>query len=77
VNWIIKVLRGFGLFWWDFLVGDTPEIFVMTVAAVGLTYLVSERWHQPHAAMALLPALAIGALAWSVQRARAAWRRKD
>jgi hypothetical protein len=26
----------FGRFWWDFLVGDTPEIFVGVLATVGL-----------------------------------------
>ena len=28
----VRVIKGFGMFWWDFLVGDTPEIFV----AVGI-----------------------------------------
>lgn len=26
----------FGRFWWDFLIGDTPELFVATLVVIGL-----------------------------------------
>jgi hypothetical protein len=35
MNAITKALRTFGLFWWNFLVGDTPEIFVATLVIIG------------------------------------------
>lgn len=33
-----RLLRSFGHFWVDFLVGDTPELFVGAVVAVGLGF---------------------------------------
>lgn len=54
-----------GRFWWDFLVGDTPELFVATLvllgAAVGLR-------HDPMAAVVVLPVLAVLALVVSAWR---------
>ena len=34
-------LRSFGHFWWDFLVGDTPELGLATAAIVGLAFLLA------------------------------------
>jgi hypothetical protein len=40
-----RALRAFGLFWWDFLVGDTPELALATGALVGLAFLLAgQRW---------------------------------
>ena len=36
-----RALRAFGHFWWDFLVGDTPELAVATGALVGLAFLLA------------------------------------
>jgi hypothetical protein len=30
----------FGHFWWEFLIGDTPELFVGAVAVVGIVALL-------------------------------------
>lgn len=30
-----RVLRSVGRFWWNFLVGDTPELFVGVLAVLG------------------------------------------
>ena len=38
---IARVIRAFGHFWWDFLVGDTPELAVATAALVGLAFLLA------------------------------------
>jgi Na+/melibiose symporter-like transporter len=35
-----RIVAGFGRFWWDFLVGDTPELFVGSVVVVGLVALM-------------------------------------
>ena len=37
---VVRVVRAFGLFWWDFLVGDTPELALATGAIVGLAFLL-------------------------------------
>ena len=29
-------VAAFGRFWWDFLVGDTPELFVAVLVVIGL-----------------------------------------
>ncbi len=29
------MLGAFGRFWWEFLIGDTPELFVGAVAVIG------------------------------------------
>jgi hypothetical protein len=34
-------VRAFGHFWWDFLVGDTPELALATGAIVGLAFLLA------------------------------------
>ena len=60
--------KAFGRFWWDFLVGDTPELFLGVVAILGvvtlLTHLVSTT-----VAWVLLPVMVIAALGMSVWRA--------
>ena len=33
---ILRWLAAFGRFWWDFLIGDTPELFVGAVAVIGV-----------------------------------------
>jgi len=37
---IAKALRAFGHFWWDFLIGDTPELALATGIIVALAFLV-------------------------------------
>lgn len=39
-SWPIRAVRGFLHFWWDFLVGDTPELFVGTLLIVGVLELL-------------------------------------
>jgi hypothetical protein len=64
-------LKGFARFWWDFLVGDTPELFVAVVIIITVVALLSERGHFNSACVIVLPALAIAALALSLWRASA------
>lgn len=33
-----KGIVAFGRFWWDFLVGDTPELFLAVLAVIGLAF---------------------------------------
>ncbi len=66
----MRLLKGFGRFWWDFLIGDTPELFVAALVIVGATALVSEVGHFNAVAIFLLPLMAILALVVSLARAK-------
>lgn len=35
-NVVVRSARAFGRFWWDFLIGDTPELFMATLAVIAL-----------------------------------------
>lgn len=35
----MRYVRAFGAFWYDFLVGDRPELFVGSIVALGLVWL--------------------------------------
>jgi hypothetical protein len=73
---IVRLVKGFGQFWWDFLVGDTPELFVAAVAIIGVIALLSEVGHFNAASIVVLPLAAIGAMAWTLRRAIRLSRRK-
>ena len=73
---VIRLIKGFGMFWWDFLVGDTPELFVAALVIIAAVALVSETWHANTAAVIVLPVLAVTALTVSVRRASNAAKRK-
>jgi hypothetical protein len=62
-----RLLRAFGLFWWDFLVGDTPELALATAALVGLAFLLAG---NRVVAAILLPLVAAGFLLASTYRGR-------
>jgi len=70
-SWPVRLVRGFARFWWDFLVGDTPELFVAVLLIVGVVSLVSLVGHDNTLAAVLLPTLSVVALGASVLRA---WR---
>jgi hypothetical protein len=38
----MRYVRAFGRFWWDFIVGDTPELAVGAVCILGLALLLDE-----------------------------------
>ncbi len=37
---ITRLVKAFLMFWWDFLVGDTPELFIGIVLILGILFLV-------------------------------------
>ena len=61
--------RAFGRFWWEFLIGDTPELFVGAVAIIGVLALVSLKPGLRTVAALLAPVLVAGVLTASVYRA--------
>jgi hypothetical protein len=60
----------FGRFWWDFLVGDTPELLVGAAVAVGLAALFVHNVGIRVIVVGALPVLVVGILALSTLRAR-------
>ncbi len=64
---ITKALRAFGHFWWDFLVGDTPELALATGVIVAVAFLVDG---ERVVAVILLPLVAAGFLLLSALRGR-------
>ena len=72
----VRLVKGFAKFWWDFLVGDTPELFVATLVIIATIALLSEAGHFNAAAVVAQPLLAVVALAVSVRRAVRAARRR-
>lgn len=72
---VVRVLKGFGMFWWDFLVGDTPELFVAALVIIGVVAVSRIVLQENAFAIVLLPLLAIIALAISVRRAQRAARK--
>ncbi len=67
----MRRLRGFGRFWFDFIVGDDWRIAAGVVAALGLGALALRTGLLPHELLAVLVAAAmIAVVLVSVLRAR-------
>jgi hypothetical protein len=60
-------LTAFGRFWWDFLVGDTPELFLGVLVVVATALLLR---HDGVAAVAAVPLECAVLVAASVYRGR-------
>jgi hypothetical protein len=66
VNRVTRSLRGFGAFWWDFIVGDDWVIAAAVVVALGGTALIARSgW----AGWWLLPVVTASVLTLSLHRA--------
>jgi hypothetical protein len=63
-------VTAFGRFWWDFLIGDTPEIFVAVVVGLVGVWALARPAHHPGWAAVVLVAGVVGVLTGSVLRAR-------
>jgi hypothetical protein len=66
---IRRWLGAFGRFWWDFLVGDTPELTVGAVLAVGAAAALAVDRSINAVAVAALPLVVVLVLSGSVRRA--------
>jgi hypothetical protein len=58
--------RAFGHFWWDFLIGDAPELFLAVVAVVILALLLR---HHRQVAYIVIPLATILTLVGSTLHA--------
>ena len=70
-----RLVRAFGHFWWDFLVGDTPELALATGGVVAAAFLLAgTHW----LGAIVLPLLAAGFLLLSALRgSRQAQRKRE
>ncbi len=64
---VVRGVKAFGKFWWDFLVGDTPELFLATGIIVALAFLIDG---QHLVGVILLPLVAAAFLLASTLRGR-------
>ena len=66
-NPLSRAVVAFGRFWWEFLIGDTPELFVATLLVIGL----AEALHREEAlGIVVVLGTLLGCLAASVWRGR-------
>jgi hypothetical protein len=63
-------VTAFGRFWWDFLVGDTPEIFVMAVTVIAAVALLSHLRVGRGLIVGIYPLAVVAVLCASVIRGR-------
>ena len=64
-----RITIAFGRFWWEFLIGDTPELFVGAAAVVGLVALLCVDASLRMACAVILPVLVLALLTLSVWKA--------
>jgi hypothetical protein len=67
VKIIWRGLKGFGAFWVDFLIGDSPEIAVGVVIILVIAFLLQ---HTPLAAAIILPVGVVSLLTFSLFRGK-------
>jgi hypothetical protein len=69
----VGYVRAFGAFWYDFLIGDRPELFIGSIVVLALVWLAINVGFSPTAAGGLLTVLVLalaGLSIWSATRAR-------
>ncbi|MGA3217627.1 MAG: hypothetical protein ABSE77_00915 [Acidimicrobiales bacterium] len=67
---VVRWLMAFGRFWWDFLVGDTPELLIGVLIALGVVALLVKGPSVNAAGVAAFPVIVAVLLGLSVYRAR-------
>ena len=65
-----RYVRAFGHFWWEFLVGDTPELLVGAVLAVIVVAVLAHHGVARAVTVGAMPVLVIVLLGTSVRRAQ-------
>ena len=61
----MKYVKGFGLFWWDFIVGDSALLAIGGAGALVVSYLLVEAGSDLVPQL-LMPAVVFGAVAASL-----------
>lgn len=63
----MKYIRGFGFFWWDFIVGDSIVLAIGTVATILAAFLLAHSGVS-QAAQVVLPAAVLVTLAAALSK---------
>lgn len=71
-----RIAVAFGHFWWDFLVGDTPELFVGALVVIGLVALLVRSGSPQALAIVALPLMVVLLLIATLARAVRPTRRR-
>ena len=69
----MRYLRGFGAFWYDFLIGDRPELFVGSIVVLAVVWIAINMGLSPEVAGGLLTVLIVvlaGLSIWTAARTR-------
>jgi hypothetical protein len=64
----------FGRFWWEFLVGDTPELLIGAIVVVSVGALFAHHGVARVVTVGSMPVLVVALLATSVRRSQRAAR---
>ena len=74
MNPVRRYVTAFGRFWWEFLVGDTPELLVGAVVVVAVVALLAHNGAARVLTVGATPVLVIAMLGTSIRRAQRAAR---
>jgi hypothetical protein len=66
---VSRYFRAFGAFWYDFLIGDRPELFVGSIAVLAVTWVGVQAGLEPGLAGVILTLLVVCLAAASLWRA--------
>jgi hypothetical protein len=66
----VKALRGFGHFWYDFLIGDDWTIAAAVVVAVAITALVADAFSAAWVIVPCAVVAVLGVSLWHATRPR-------
>jgi hypothetical protein len=67
---LLRWLRAFGAFWWDFLVSDTPELLIGVLVAIGVVTVLVKASSLNGVAVVAFPVMVVILLAGSIYWAR-------
>ena len=62
----MRYLRAFGAFWYDFLIGDRPELFAGSIAVLAIVWIAIKMGLRPTVAGALLAILVLSLAGLSI-----------
>jgi hypothetical protein len=68
---MMRYLRSFGSFWYDFLIGDRPELFIGSIVVLAAVWIAINMGLNPEVAGGVLTVLILvlaGLSIWSASR---------
>ena len=68
---IPRAVRAVGRFWWDFLFGDTPEFFLVTLVVLAVGVLLRHVRYLDAVVLPIVVLASVTVSAWRVRRSSA------